>query len=132
MFRNHNDTDVMTWIPPGGSSRWSTLWRQSSKGPPPLDSDPKSTWFWRASTKANSKLSSHQKEIFKVDDHIGVAIAELIADGRVLSRYMRSDASTTQRFVVEDRKLSCVSLQNLMQLHCPSRWNYNPHIEQTM
>ncbi|KAJ0692430.1 putative proteasome endopeptidase complex [Helianthus annuus] len=40
--------------------------------------------------KANSELSSHQRKIFKVDDHIGVAIAGLTADGRVLSRYMRS------------------------------------------
>lgn len=41
--------------------------------------------------KANSELSSHQKKIFKVDDHIGVAIAGLTADGRVLSRYLRSE-----------------------------------------
>ncbi|MBA0777023.1 hypothetical protein Gotri_005090, partial [Gossypium trilobum] len=41
--------------------------------------------------KANSELSSHQKKIFKVDDHIGVAIAGLTADGRVLSRYMRNE-----------------------------------------
>ncbi|KAJ4901843.1 Proteasome subunit alpha type-1-B [Raphanus sativus] len=42
--------------------------------------------------KAQSELSSHQKKIFKVDDHIGVAIAGLTADGRVLSRYMRWEA----------------------------------------
>ncbi|KAJ8450726.1 hypothetical protein Cgig2_021198 [Carnegiea gigantea] len=41
--------------------------------------------------KAQSELSSHQRKIFKVDDHIGVAIAGLTADGRVLSRYMRSE-----------------------------------------
>lgn len=41
--------------------------------------------------KANSELSSHQKKIFKVDDHIGVAIAGLTADGCVLSRYMCSE-----------------------------------------
>ncbi|KAL6211108.1 hypothetical protein ACLB2K_016336 [Fragaria x ananassa] len=41
--------------------------------------------------KTNSELSSHQKKIFKVDDHIGVAIAGLTADGCVLSLYMRSE-----------------------------------------
>ncbi|KAL0432408.1 UNVERIFIED_CONTAM: Proteasome subunit alpha type-1-B [Sesamum latifolium] len=41
--------------------------------------------------KASSELSSHQKKIFKVDDNIGVAIAGLTADGRVLSRYMRNE-----------------------------------------
>lgn len=41
--------------------------------------------------KASSELTSHQKKIFKVDDHIGVAIAGLTADGRVLSRYMRNE-----------------------------------------
>ncbi|KAF3949678.1 hypothetical protein CMV_024483 [Castanea mollissima] len=46
----------------------------------------------RLLTKANSELSSHQKKIFKVNDHIGVAIAALTADSRVLSRYMRSEA----------------------------------------
>ncbi|XP_020981493.1 proteasome subunit alpha type-1-B [Arachis duranensis] len=39
----------------------------------------------------NKANSSHQKKIFKVHDHIGIAIAELIADGRVLSRYMRNE-----------------------------------------
>ncbi|GFS46471.1 proteasome alpha subunit F1 [Actinidia rufa] len=41
--------------------------------------------------KAQSELSSLQRKIFKVDDHISLAIAGLIDDGRVLSRYMRSE-----------------------------------------
>ncbi|KAL5187504.1 Proteasome subunit alpha type-1-B [Glycine soja] len=41
--------------------------------------------------KANSKLLSHQK-IFKVDNHIGVAIVGLTIVDRVLSCYMRSES----------------------------------------
>ncbi|ONK66314.1 uncharacterized protein A4U43_C06F6410 [Asparagus officinalis] len=51
--------------------------------------------------KASSELSSHQKKIFKVDDHIGVAIAGLTADGRVLSRYLRNEC-INHKFVYED------------------------------
>ena len=32
------------------------------------------------------ELSSHQKKIFKVDDHIGIAISGLTADARSLAK----------------------------------------------
>lgn len=41
--------------------------------------------------KSSNELSSHQKKIFKVDDHMGIAIAGLVPDGRVLAKYMRSE-----------------------------------------
>ncbi|GLJ49809.1 hypothetical protein SUGI_1058000 [Cryptomeria japonica] len=40
--------------------------------------------------KINSEFSSYQMNIFKVNNHIGVAITRLTADGCVLSRCMRS------------------------------------------
>jgi len=50
--------------------------------------------------RAASELSSYQKKIFKVDDHMGVAIAGLTADGRILSRYMRNEC-INHRFVYD-------------------------------
>lgn len=50
--------------------------------------------------KASSELSAHQKKLFKIDDHIGIAMAGLTADGRVLSRYMRSEC-INHNFVYE-------------------------------
>jgi hypothetical protein len=50
--------------------------------------------------RAASELSSYQRKLFKIDDHMAIAIAGLTADGRVLSRYMRSECINHQ-FVYE-------------------------------
>jgi len=41
--------------------------------------------------RASSELGSHQKKIFKIDEHMGIAIAGLTADARVLCKYMRNE-----------------------------------------
>lgn len=38
-----------------------------------------------------SELSSHQKKILEIDNHIGCAIAGLTADARTLAKYMRAE-----------------------------------------
>lgn len=38
--------------------------------------------------RSTSELASYQKKVFKVDDHLGIAVSGLIADGRVLRKYM--------------------------------------------
>ena len=35
--------------------------------------------------RSTSELSSYQKKIFPVDDHVGASIAGLTADGRLLT-----------------------------------------------
>ena len=41
--------------------------------------------------RAENELSSSHKKVFKVDDHLGIAISGLIPDGRVLCKYMRNE-----------------------------------------
>ena len=41
--------------------------------------------------RSPEELSSHQPKMFKIDDHLGVAVSGLNSDGRSLSRYMRSE-----------------------------------------
>ncbi len=41
--------------------------------------------------RAESELSAFQRKVFKVDDHMGIAIAGLMADGRGLVKYMRNE-----------------------------------------
>jgi len=42
--------------------------------------------------RSGGELASYQKKLFVIDDHIGVAIAGLTSDARVLSKYMQSMA----------------------------------------
>lgn len=41
--------------------------------------------------RASSELSAHQKKIVPIDDHMGISIAGLAADARILSRFMRNE-----------------------------------------
>ena len=92
MFRNQYDTDVTTWSPTGRLFQVEYSMEAVKQGSAAIGLRSKTHVVLACVNKTNSELSSHQKKIFKVDDHIGVAIAGLTADGRVLSRYMRSEA----------------------------------------
>ncbi|KAI8004256.1 Proteasome subunit alpha type-1-B [Camellia lanceoleosa] len=85
------DTDVTTWSPQGRLFQVEYAMEAVKQGSAAIGLRSKSHVVLASVNKAQSELSSHQKKIFKVDDHIGVAIAGLTADGRVLSRYMRSE-----------------------------------------
>jgi 20S proteasome subunit alpha 6 len=41
--------------------------------------------------RAVSELSSHQKKVLEIDDHMGIGIAGLTADARSLAKYMRNE-----------------------------------------
>ncbi|XWS14556.1 hypothetical protein CRYUN_Cryun35bG0020100 [Craigia yunnanensis] len=91
MFRNQYDTDVTTWSPAGRLFQVEYAMEAVKQGSAAIGLRSKTHVVLGCVNKANSELSSHQKKIFKVDDHIGVAIAGLTADGRVLSRHMRNE-----------------------------------------
>lgn len=38
--------------------------------------------------RSPSELASHQKKLMKIDDHMGIAMSGLTADGRSLVRYV--------------------------------------------
>ncbi|KAJ6849533.1 proteasome subunit alpha type-1-A-like [Iris pallida] len=100
MFRNQYDTDVTTWSPTGRLFQVEYAMEAVKQGFAAVGLRSATLAVLASVNKSASELSSHLRKIFKVDDHIGVAIAGLTADGRVLSRYLRSEC-INHRFIYE-------------------------------
>ncbi|XP_072987087.1 proteasome subunit alpha type-1-like [Typha latifolia] len=91
MFRNQYDTDVTTWSPAGRLFQVEYAMEAVKQGSAAIGLRSATHVVLAAVNKTASELSSHQKKVFKVDDHVGIAIAGLTADGRVLSRFLRNE-----------------------------------------
>ena len=63
--------------------------------------------------RASSELSSHQKKILPIDDHVGVSIAGLTADARTISRWMRTECLNSR--YAHDTPLP---ISRLLKMHC--------------
>lgn len=78
--------------------------------------------------RASSELSSYQKKIFHIDDHLGISIAGITADARVLSRYLRQEC-LNYKFAYADTypvQRLITNLGNKMQV-CTQRYDRRPY-----
>ncbi|GLJ54014.1 hypothetical protein SUGI_1155660 [Cryptomeria japonica] len=90
MFGNQYDTDVTMWSPARRLFQVEYAMEVVKKGSTIVGLRSKIHVVLANVTKTNSEFSFYHKKIFKIDDHIGLAIAGLTVDGCVLSHYMRS------------------------------------------
>lgn len=100
MFRNQYDTDVTTFSPAGRLHQVEYAMEAVKQGSACVGLRSKQHAMIAAFKRSPSELASHQQKLFKIDDHMGIAIAGLIADARTLSRYMRNEC-LNHRFVFE-------------------------------
>ena len=91
MFRNQYDNDVTVWSPQGRIHQLEYAMEAVKQGSAAVGIKSKTHAILVALKRAPSELSAHQKKILPIDDHVGVAIAGLTADARLLSNYMRSE-----------------------------------------
>jgi len=91
MFRNQYDTDVTLWSPAGRIHQIEYAMEAVKQGSAAVGARSNRHVVLAALKRAPSELSSHQKKMFRIDDHIGMVMAGLTADGRVLCRYMRKE-----------------------------------------
>lgn len=100
MFRNQYDTDVTTWSPQGRLFQVEYAMEAVKQGSAAAGLMSDTHVVLATLKRSQSELSSYQRKVFKIDDHMGIAIAGLTADGRVLCKYMRNEA-INHRFVYE-------------------------------
>merc|ERR1712159_531202 len=91
MYRNQYDTDCITWAPQGRIFQIEYAMEAVKQGSACIGLRSKTHAVLATLKRSSPDLASYQQKVFKIDDHIGIAIAGLTADGRVLSRYMRQE-----------------------------------------
>ncbi|GJQ12526.1 hypothetical protein GpartN1_g4317.t1 [Galdieria partita] len=91
MFRNQYDTDVTTFSPQGRLHQIEYAQEAVKQGSAVVGVRNKNYAVLATLKRTTSDLASTQKKLFKIDDHVGMAIAGLTADARLLSKYMRTE-----------------------------------------
>lgn len=91
MFRNQYDSDVTVWSPQGRLHQVEYAMEAVKLGSATVGLKNKTHAVLIALKRASSELSAYQKKIIPIDKHMGVSIAGLTADARMLSRYMRTE-----------------------------------------
>jgi len=91
MFRNQYDTDVMTYSPAGRLHQVEYAMEAVKQGSACVGLRSKDIVVLASIKRQESELASFQQKIFKIDDHMGIVISGLIADARVLCKYMRGE-----------------------------------------
>jgi len=100
MFRSMYDSDVTTWSPQGRIHQIEYAMEAVKQGSACVGLKSETHAVVATLMRSSSELGAYQKKIFKIDDHVGIAIAGLTADARVLSKYMRSEC-LNHKFVFE-------------------------------
>jgi len=91
MFRNQYDSDITTWSPQGRIHQIEYAMEAVKQGMPVVGLKSNTHAVLVAVKRSSSELSSFQKKVFEIDNHMGIAIAGLTADARVLSKYMQTE-----------------------------------------
>ncbi|KAK1804687.1 hypothetical protein P4O66_020674 [Electrophorus voltai] len=112
MFRNQYDNDVTVWSPQGRIHQIEYAMEAVKQGSATVGLKSQTHAVLVALKRAQSELAAHQKKILHVDNHIGISIAGLTADARLLCNFMRQECLDS-RFVF-DRPLPVSRLVSLI------------------
>ncbi|KAG0669532.1 Proteasome subunit alpha type-6 [Maudiozyma exigua] len=112
MFRNNYDGDTVTFSPTGRLFQVEYALEAIKQGSVTVGLRSKNHAVLVALKRNADELSSYQKKIIKCDTHMGLSLAGLAPDARVLSNYLRQQCNYSQ--LVYNRKLSVEKAGHLL------------------
>ena len=92
MFRNNYDNDSVTYSPTGRLFQVEYALEAIKQGSAAVGLTSNDYVVLVALKRNAEEFGSYQKKIIKIDDHMGVALAGLAPDARVLSNFLRKQA----------------------------------------
>lgn len=104
MFRNNYDGDTVTFSPTGRLFQVEYALEAIKQGSATVGLRSSKYAVVVALKRNADELSSYQKKIIKCDEHMGVSLAGLAPDARVLSNYLRQQCNYSS--LVYNRKLA--------------------------
>lgn len=116
MFRNQYDTDVATWSPQGRLHQVEYAMESVKQGSCCLGLRNSKFAVLAALKRSTNELATHQQKLFKIDDHLGIAIAGLTADARKLASHMRSEC-LNHKFNFESPMISGRLVASVADMH---------------
>ncbi|KIM26328.1 hypothetical protein M408DRAFT_330683 [Serendipita vermifera MAFF 305830] len=96
MFRNTYDSDNTVFSPQGRLHQVEYALEAVKQGSAAVGLRSKTHAVLLALKRSTGELASYQQKMFRIDDHVGIAIAGLTSDARVLSNFMRQQAMSSK------------------------------------
>ncbi|KAL4075707.1 hypothetical protein J3A83DRAFT_4369948 [Scleroderma citrinum] len=91
-FRNTYDSDNTVFSPQGRLHQVEYALEAVKQGSATVGLRSNEHAILLALKRSTGELASYQQKMFRIDDHVGIAIAGLTSDARVLSNFMRQQA----------------------------------------
>ncbi|KAF9534962.1 hypothetical protein CPB83DRAFT_866259 [Crepidotus variabilis] len=95
-FRNTYDSDNTIFSPRGQLHQVEYALEAVKQGSAAVGLRSKTHAVLLALKRSTGELASYQQKMFRIDDHVGIAIAGLTSDARVLSNFMRQQAMASK------------------------------------
>ncbi|KAG8959187.1 hypothetical protein FRC03_008309 [Tulasnella sp. 419] len=96
MFRNTYDSDNTVFSPQGRLHQVEYALEAVKQGSAVVGLKSKTHAVLLALKRSTGELASYQQKMFRIDDHVGIGIAGLTSDARVLSNFMRQQAMSSK------------------------------------